>query len=995
MKTFSRQLRKTFLPILITIFLPVSFAQALEVLHSAPAATHLPKGASNSVTFNSERGDYIFRYQDDEHTYEYFIHTKNSAARKGMINIRAVIDDRLRFLPLVEGGLMIRNATGELFSPLDFAQSSDTELVYHRMVEDHVHFFYKETINGQTRGKTYNYSIKGKTLILRVTAQNPENARGKYAGFDFGKSRFIVQSTPIELPNSPVPILHIFNRLFHSTYVDPLMSTTADYTTTIEQDNTRSIQVSNTPAHIRLEENKKAPDIDITAYVTLSDYLYEVVPAPPAIERHKDTPLTQNVVLDLDDLPLADYPLKPVAMIRGWQAPESGKVKLKGQFTLQNGRKASCEVHYRQPDGSDHVLFSQILEPLYKPITSIEGEFPVNQDDELLFITYGPGIMYGGETAMDIRFKFNGKTYRSTEDFSNQQGYKGWFYEQQIGNKRSRLIWNPQTLQWESLNNRSFQTRERMVSLAGADENGFRHAELFFNELRSLGMMDLAFFLYDWPQKAGEEAEAWGTPDQLKQTTLKERVAKNTLVHIPDLSQIQQTFQDKDPSSEPITWSRIFSQIQEKLDHDAKVMSYDAVMLEPPAPHDYIPGATSIYQLFPDNKRGSQELANKLKDSFHHLRNDRQLILRDNDRLPYLAPFISLQLDGYYSPYTPPTGKEKSIIDDTLHLRRFAPPRIGMGSLTQFFQSDEQILDPRFVPMDHYLTSTIAHGRIPYISTDFWYPGLRARDLRKHMLEVYRLLKPVAREYLDTQSRIQTIQYVDEEGSWWDVFKAFQLDEWKTPARLRIFYDNGLRIYINNEYNPWSFDHPFLEDKKIDGDGFLAVNEDSNLISMIGRTSSLRFSFYRQGKNYFLHSRDGEFLRMGSFATDGMLSTWPSTTTNQHDMAVIAATEVRKSETMTPLFRSNTRIDFAVQWLSQYQMRLKILQVSSQNSMLEYFDFPQDWLEDKSGITLERTNRLQQDREPITYWSITKSADTKGIRVPNVTTGDVITVTFQ
>lgn len=978
-----------------------------------PHGSNKPSNAKTSISFEDTRKDYTFQFKHKDQTIEYVISASTTSTNFGLINIRGSLNNKYRLLPVFEGGFIVRNATGEEISAREYAKERKCRVVSHGIVGESVQFTYEEKIDQNTYKKMITYELIGKTLKIHAVAQGPVDATANYCGFDFGEAKFVINPKLVELPQSPIKAVHVFDQFYFSTYVDPLLSTPGHYQTTSVIPNARTVQASNTPAYLIKKPDGTLPVMDITAYVTISDSLMDVLPEAKKVRTFDPAGLNSRVALDIHELPLARYPLKPIAMIRRWEAPSSGTVRLKGTFALKDAEKAACEVHLTEKStGKDHILFNQLLERSYKPATGIEGDFPLEKGDELLFAVYGPAVMEGGETLVDVYFDFEGERYSTIEDFSDEQGYRGWYYEQQYGTSRSLLIWNPKTLRWESPNTVSYQSKGFMASRVGYNGDAFKAAETFFDELRGLGMENLTLMLNDWPRHAHVQnatngiQQGWGNVKTLKGLSLKELVAGNTVVHSINSNRLLgRIFEDIPlvdllPNSESRSSKSFVDYLQTSVNalikEDEEKMSFNGVAFDIPAVGGMVQEATDLLKTLYRERPTSVHLNEKLDAIVSQVRRDqkRAVILKSNDTLSDLMPYYAHLADALIPHYTP-SGDTWGIVDTHLKLNRLNPPKLGMGPLATYFQSPERRIDPRFTPMDQYLSSTISFGRVPYLSTEFWLPGMTARDVRNILLEGYALLKPVAQSYLNPSNQVQSIRYKDENGKEWEIEELLAEEKLKDAVRLIIQYSDGLHIMVNRSFSPWTINEVLLKEIDIERDGFLARNEKEDMISLIGRKGGHPFTLSRYQRSYFLNSRDGSLLHFPPFATDGMVHIWPSKDVKGRNIACVDASEVIKAGNYQPIIRSNKRLDCYAHWISKNRIKLHILEAPGESPMVEYFDIPPLWLIKPEPLTIERENILSGIRESVEFWSTAKAGDEQGLRIPDIKTGDVYTITYQ
>ncbi|RJP20979.1 MAG: hypothetical protein C4527_24340, partial [Candidatus Omnitrophota bacterium] len=642
-------------------------AQAAVPYSLAPAAANRYPQENESTLFNPERNEYVLSYQDKDFALQYTFRTIDPVIQKGLIHTRAAVDEKYRILPINQGGLYVRSATGVTIPPAQMAEQSDCTLVSHALEGNTIRLLYHETIDGATYQKQYSYRLCGKTLILRVTADAVADATSGYVGFDFGHSRFTLAPKIFILPNSPIPIVRTGKDFFLSTYVDPVLSNTGRYAQTIREVDTRTVQASNTPAWLLQVKDGRIPALDITAYITISKLMTDVVPSPTvSLNSHADE-MKKRIVVALNELPLASHPIQPVAIARRWESPASGLVDLRGTFALEGEGKANCEVRlFSVNDEKSHILFSQELDSFSKPSTGIEGAFPLAEGDQLSFLCSGPAVVNGGVILLRVQIDQNGKHFDSFYDFSDIQGHRGWHYEQILDQNTSLLLWNPKQNQWESTMTRSFQSADRIVCRSGRPGDAFAAAEYFFDEIRAMGLTGLHYILEGWSDHAritllpedNRSDRVWGSVTTLKRLTEKEikegNIFSDTISLDPDLSAINQD------GSETVSQKMVFEEdyvhyVQEKIKNDQMKMAFNTLTLRDFPSPDYsdrllIP--TQVGSFFERSSRAATRRAHNILNPILNLFGN-PVLLWHNRTMKEMDFFLSSFSSGVLSPPNP------------------------------------------------------------------------------------------------------------------------------------------------------------------------------------------------------------------------------------------------------------------------------------------------------------------------------------------------------
>ncbi|MFB3786853.1 MAG: hypothetical protein ACE15F_10850 [bacterium] len=982
----------------------------------APLGSLIYPAGRGTVKSSTEPLQYTFAYQDGKHSIEYEILLRDPTVIGGMISVRTSIDDKSRLIPIYQGGLIVQSATGSRLSPQDIFQLKTCQLADQALQGNTVHLFYEEELYGQKLKKEYAFSLRGKTLVIQASGDVTNSATASYVGFEFGKSRYTNNATILRLPACPIPAAHTNDSFFLSMYADPLLSTTGIYEGRTEVLNTRSIEVGNTPALLVPDASGRRPGLKVTAYVTISSNLADVLPVPPPRAAAPQISPRDRVFMDLHELPLVHRPWLPGGVIRRWEAPHSGTVSLKGAFALLRGDLATCEVYLLEEEtGESALLFSQVLDPVTKPATGIEGNFPLEAGDQLLFASTGPAVMTGGDVGMNLVLRQGNDTYSSKADFSEEQGRQGWYYEQQIGPYRTLLIWNPGLKRWESPATRSYQTAERIVNRSGAVGDAFEEAQAFFDDLDFLGLRNLAFPLRDWSRhagldssSAGGESEAvWGTSQNLLRLSQTLMDKGNQVIDVIGVSGIlpagASVPADIASATSPLAaaaqggWlERSLSALQNEVAAANRVMYANGLLLDFPAGLERILGKVSPCQWLGLNDTTSPAVYSALRDWSASLRKSASgpLMMAWNDSTRRYDLYAASLFDALMIP-SRTDSNALNLVEEELHVGRIYGPRIGFGTYSQYYQNPHggEIIDLRLFPIDHYLASTLACGRIPYISSRVWFPGIEERVLRRYLLEAYCLLAPAAREYLDPANAVTGITYQAGDDTSLSVVEVIKKKKLNAIDRIAVQYANGLRIYANYRSKSWLAHPEEAAGFEIGNDGFLAWNGQTGLLAMTGVQGFRPYSVCQTPQSLFLHSRDGKLTRHGSLATDGMVYRRMNAYSAFPDMTSLAATEISLMDPMSPILRSNNRVDCAWRWRSSTLVELRIYHAEPSPTLLELFEFPSEWFQKDSPLTVERSGEGGVEKPPF-QWYIVESNQRKGIRFTDIETGDRYAITF-
>lgn len=980
----------------------------------APASTDFYSFEQNSVLYNPDRNEYLFNYKDNEETVEYSIRTNDPYIEQGMISVRSRLNKKRTIIPLKSAGLLVRGATGKLYSATEMTASGLCRFVTHYLDHGSAVFSYVETLGDRDLAKDYRIGLKGKTLIINASSHTVSNATTGYIGFDFGETLYAPNAELVRFSNSPYPVLKAFDTVYLSSYVDPFLSTTARYDETAVVRNRRNAQASNTPAWLLEETDGDVPPMQVTAYITISTNWNDVLPKLPA--HTKTNPFPNSFVLDLGDLPLAQRPYMPLEVIRQWTAPADGTVKLKGSVALLKGKQSSFEIRIQRTNRQEpFVMYSQIFSPHQKESSGLEGNFPVTKGDELLFVSSSPGVMNGGVLGMNIEFRFGGDRYSTINDYSNQQGYKHWYYKQQRGPNTSPLLWNKQTNRWESPDTRTWIKQKTTASRMGARGDAFLTAKHFFDEISALGIKHVIYGLDGWDRSANESiqfptgntASQWGTISTLQQITQKEIDRGNQIMpHISlsslknqakpiALSQYLNSIMNWQVPKEQNTVNLLDEAIKYRLQQINTTMKYNGLWLKglphPEGTYRYI--STLKWLGNHRNDRSTYEYAKQLiQPRIHQL----------GVPVYWQGDFFAHQENWFWQSFadaimTPKNANidQPTFIDPEVTMGKQIK-RIGFGEMGQYFQPNEpdSIVDAKYNSMDAYLTSTLAERRIPYLSNQYTNSEWTGHDIRKWLLESYALSSPVALQYSNSDISVDQITYQTADDVIIHTTDAIANENTDLIPRAVIHYNNGLRIYANRSGSSWKVPESFLPVVRVKSDSFLAINERGGLISIIGELGSSEYAAARTGDSFFLHSRSGKLLDISPIMTNGMVYIRNSSIAGKQDMTVLGVSELMRSGSLKPMIRASSRLDAVTQWKSNDALDIWMFEPLQDKCLFEYYDIPQNWFDENLNlieITRQWEHEDQTEVEP--NWSIVQNGNTKGIRLPSAQGGLIYHIT--
>ncbi|MDX9753531.1 MAG: hypothetical protein RBU29_06190 [bacterium] len=973
----------------------ILLAACLSASTAIPPAGSLRYSAQNiQVEYTQDTNSYTLTYTDSQGSYRYEITPDRTTNRVGSLSIRYNIDQENRLSPIFYGGIIIRDATNQFLNPEDRVPPASTKIDSKDWIENNrVHLVKTTDIGGNLLTREYIFSLRGKTLVLEGNAPCAGAAAKNIAGIDFGRSRFMKDPTVHHLPSVPFPLVQTHNDIFMSLYIDPFLSSLGQYDLSASDGSNVTISASNTPAYFRVDSDGNVPNLQFTAYVTISRSLADILPAPAAKTNPSGQRFRNSVILDLHENSLAHPESGSFQLIRRWDAPEDGIAHLEGAVSLQEGEKATFEVHYTRPsDGQDHILFSQILGNSHKTSTGIQGQFPVSKGDQLRFVAYGPGVMTGNELGLNIQIKHNNTLYRSIQDFSSTQGENNWYYEWGSSKGPAFLLWNETTLRWEHPETRAYQTATGMVPRTGQHGDAYLAAAQFLQSLQTLGLHNLAFILRGWDQYASTtlaEADAkntqlWGTAQSYRQVTDLILNAGNQLIHALPA-----------PATKAETLTAHQSQLLQAIQTAKTASPFSAVILptsilaDPDAPLFYNPEAGTT------GEWSSRTAWNSIQRLVEGLRTQTQMpiLAWGESRTQAANPLLTPWVDGLFAPIDHQSNT-RNLVDEEIIIGRKAGTRIGLGSYSHYSEeAEETTIDPRMFPFDQYWTTTVAYARVPYFSDALWYPGLTPRDLRARIMEFVNLMQPVATEYLNPQHEVKSVLYYYNNIRSATTERVLADGKEEDATRVKIEYSNQLTIHANRSAEEWKLNEKTISAFTIDRDGFMAENPQSRLVSLIGTQGYLRFSACSTPNSEFLHSRTGKMLTFRSLATDGMIKLSNTPYPGKQDLACLLTRELRQSD-LTPILLSNTRIDAVLHWLDLNMLEIKCLASDESSALLEYYGLPQTWFHDK-GQAIRTTRNPGTESEKPAYFSLVENSGKQGIRIPDLKPSETLRISFN
>ena len=955
-----------------------------------PAGSLLYPQEKCKVSFSKEENKYTLSYNVDDATYAYEIFTNLPAFRYGTLSVRFKADEQRSITPIFNSGLLVRDATITLLQPDDRKRPSPGDKIEHFMEKNRVHLMHTLDMGGKLIREELIYQIKGKTLIIEASATLSLNSSQNYAGFKFGQGRFSKKTGVFLLPTEPLPSVVSHDNLFISTYVDPFLSTTGKYENTAKTEGDNSFEASNTPAYVISDDQGKISEFHVTAYLTISKNFKDVLPLIPSQPKNVSNSTRNNVIIDLSENLLAEPQRTTERIIRRWEAPDSGLVRLNGTAALAGDGKAIFEVAYKQTQiDKTRILFSQTLDPLTKPETGIKGNFPVEKGDQLLFITYGPAVMTGGDTRLAVEIQHNDTIYDSVKDYSSTQGQKNWYYEWESGGNRSLMLWNSKQLRWDHPENRSYQTDTAMVCRMGQNGDAFAAAELFIRSLQKLGIHNVSYILRDWAghsrvtmlPEAEKNDAVWGLSQTLQ------RIVQGII------NNGDQIILPVKPDSGYKTLAELQTNLNQKIKSTKELIPFQTVLLDTSS----VLNPENPLFLNPETgKEGerSSKAAWQRIDSFissFKTQNGVALLVKGDSSVNRVDAFLASFVDGVFPPISEKSNS-RNIIDEDLLIGRKNTTRIGAGSYNQYLENkSNQPVDPRLFPLDQYWATTVAYARVPYFSDLVWNAGITQRDLRKMIFEFTNLLQPVAKEYLDAANDVKQILYYGDDIQAATTELVLSQKKQDQATRVKIEYTNGLSLQVNRSSKLWNPNEKTVSEILLNSDGFMASNEKTQLVSIIGAQGNPFTASSVQG-NLFLNSRSKKLITFRSIATDGMVKLSPSAIPGHQNITILDTCELRKND-LTPILLSNNRIDALIQWTNPKTIEVEILEAQAEPALLELYLFPQEWMQQKESI---QVSLLQENGTMVkdVYWSPVQTKEWKGIRLPEIKTGTTLRISY-
>ncbi|MBI1388745.1 MAG: hypothetical protein GC154_09895 [bacterium] len=929
-------------------------------LSAPPVASLLASPESASARFALNTQEYTFSDISKQSPVEYSLRLSDPRMALGMIQVTGRLNTIQRFIPFYQAGFWIKDASGELLSPLKVASEGKTQLIDQKLEGNRLSLDYEDTIGGVSLRKRYEFSLRGKTLIMRLSDLTGPKDGFRYVGFSFGRARYLGRGRVMQLPTAPFPIMQSLGEYYLSTYIDPFLSNCNRFTYASKAFNTRMTTASNTPAWIEETPGEPHDPLHVTAYLTISDDPLEVLPSRPAADDPAAADLRNRIVMEWNETPFLPTGLSALSLARRWKAQQNGFINLNGTIELAGQRNAQCEVVLYPSGGEPKLLFSQWLNPKDKPATGLTGEFPMTEGDELLFVCRTPAIMTDGEVKFRIQIKQGDETYDSLNDFSGVQGQRGWSYEEARDGDYSLLIWNEEKSRWESPGSRAWQTAYSLVCRSGPRGDAFATAKTFLEQFKAMGLDDTLMVLHNWDERARDEhnatamqSDAWGAKaslESLEQSLIASGVRLATgMPHeaaidmTPFLSTSIAELEEDDGEGTFLSVAEPASSETPTADAEAGETNIDVMHIAPPSD----PHLTEAVYRFAWNMP-----------------------------FPYLLP-----------------GEFPLYVDDALRNQRARRPVTGFGGYAAFLgEPDDETVDARFFPMDEYLTATVCFGRVPHLSDAIWKPGQSAREIARDAVAAYGLLKPVMAEILDPFNAPSKIEYFDESGQAFDakgVLLKRSLSELVNYNRLHIEYANGLNVWANRSNQEWHLESGMLGTDRIKPGGFLARNERTGVFAVIGRRGHRTYSASLNPTSIFIQSRDEGLLRLGDYAADGVCRMTQGPAAGLWNITLLNAHEVDESNRLRPLLRSNETIDCALQWLDPNHAKLTVFHCND-GAMVELFAAPSAWFDDNAPLNITR-KRAGADDQAAVEWSRSENDGQPGIRVSGVNSGDVYT----
>jgi hypothetical protein len=333
------------------------------------AGTFAPLGASlpgtNEVVYDAPTTTYRFLYRDTGGTLrtQYEVNAGHEYTRKGLITIREGVTGA----NLVQvGGTMYTKLDGTELSPWLLAITNNAVTSYsHRLLgNNYVLLSYQESFQGVTTTKDYLYTIKGKTLILRVYSPVPRaSARGNYRYLMLGPTGNTPNARILSLPyNLQQPIVVVNNSYFLSQHTD--WSRSHSNTLPVNPNWDENPGVNNSIfygfyADYLADQSGNVPPFDETIYLTLSTNVHDVimnVNKPPAPFRPF---MNDRVTIQMDSL----IGWNPLRSLGAFEAARSFLKVFHDTFGLRDLRYILHGADFGGPDNADPTIY-----PGYAPL---------------------------------------------------------------------------------------------------------------------------------------------------------------------------------------------------------------------------------------------------------------------------------------------------------------------------------------------------------------------------------------------------------------------------------------------------------------------------------------------------------------------------------------------------------------------------------------------------------------------------------------------------
>jgi len=407
-----------------------------------PFGTNPKEEFKTSAYFDEKAKQYIFLYSSDSEEIRYFI-APGDDLRKGILNISCRVDDGEIFYPVKGGGTWFRDKDGDIFEPAEFAEKADVSLEESNLADGVLSLKYRERFAGLSHKKTFSFSLKGRTLVMKVSSDSDE-AYNNYSGFSFGRCEGSKEARWMRVTYCIEPVMIVDNEYFCTTYFDRTKSSSVDMEMVRKRHSASSVTAS--PRCVKRPDSAgKVAPLDETGYITVSRRVLDVLPKVSNARTPFANWLKKTTVIE--NLSFGPKPHQGVA--RKWMCPEDGKLEISGFAQRKRKSSGGGRPIVLIQKGMEEVLWWAALPVSQTAKHNFKLETNVKEGDAIYFKLVSGETGGVGDTEFEATLKLGGKVYSSSGDFWHQHGHKRWYYLEFVDDLYYPLSWNAEKKIWE------------------------------------------------------------------------------------------------------------------------------------------------------------------------------------------------------------------------------------------------------------------------------------------------------------------------------------------------------------------------------------------------------------------------------------------------------------------------------------------------------------------------------------------------------------------